>query len=115
MKRVLLVEDEIITKEALSKLCELLGCNVKCCDNGLSAYEEFCNGSFDIVISDIKMPKMDGIELAKKIREKNKEIPIIVCSGEITSSVEIVLKKIGVTKFIKKPFKFNEIAELLNL
>lgn len=108
-KRILYVEDDetlsFVTKDNL----ELKGYMVDYCADGEEALKEFKNTQYDICVLDIMLPKMDGITLAKKIRETNKQIPIIFLTAKSTSEDKIAGLKTGADDYITKPFTIEEL------
>lgn len=81
--------------------------------NGKEGLEKFRELNPDVVISDIKMPVMDGIEMAALIRKENKDIPIILTTAfsEVPYLIEAI--KIGVSRYVQKPLKIRELAETI--
>src|SRR5690606_23954040 len=79
------------------------------CDNGKSALEKFKNEDFDICLLDIMMPKMDGFELATKIRKFNSEVPIIFISAKTLKEDRIKGLKTGADDYLIKPFSIEEL------
>jgi DNA-binding response OmpR family regulator len=106
---ILLAEDEpalgMIVKESL----ETRGFTVQHVLNGLEALEVFQEKQPDVMVLDIMMPKLDGLELAKKIRSENEEIPIIFLTAK--SQTEDVLEgfHVGGNDYLKKPFSMEEL------
>jgi CheY-like chemotaxis protein len=102
-KRVLLVDDEPCITELLSEYLEGHEMTCKIAASGNSAFELLRKSEFDLVISDIKMPNGDGIELAKKIKKYIlPPPPIILISGYFTLSKD-QLAQISVFSFLEKP------------
>jgi len=81
--------------------------------DGADGFEKFCNNHIDIIITDYQMPNMDGIEFTKKVREKNKDIPIILVSEIEDVDVIIEALAMNVTNFIRKPIVNSKVIELL--
>lgn len=79
------------------------------CDDGEKAFQEFKNQAFDICVFDIMMPKMDGFELAEKIRQLNTEIPIIFLSAKTLKEDRIKGLKLGADDYLVKPFSIEEL------
>jgi DNA-binding response OmpR family regulator len=85
-------------------------------ENGLLQYDTYfyeTNINYDIVITDLRMPKVDGLALVKKILEQNKEQKIIVTSAYGEKDNLIAFINLGVSKFIQKPFTMDDIVDLL--
>jgi len=91
------------------------GYSVTVSENGQKAYEKFKQvpESFDIVITDMAMPKMNGDELALKILSMRKDIPIILCTGYSEKLNKERAKKIGITRYINKPIAGKELCFLI--
>ncbi len=110
---VLYVEDEADIRFEMAAYLRKIFKSVACAKNGEEGLEQFGNGSFDIVITDIKMPKMNGIDMLKKIKEihSNQEMIVVSAYTEINYFIDSI--KIGVTGYIIKPIDYNQIADVL--
>jgi DNA-binding NtrC family response regulator len=107
--KVLIAEDEDITLKHLINTLEKEGHDVVGTKNGREAMEELSRDHFDVLITDIKMPGMNGIELLGKVRERDPEIEVLVITGfgSIGSAVEAMKK--GAYEYITKPFDLDEL------
>jgi DNA-binding response OmpR family regulator len=103
-KKILLVEDDQNFGAILKDYLMLNDFDVTLAKNGMEGFEKFKKDTFDLCILDVMMPYKDGYTLAKEIREKNKEIPIIFLTAK--SMKEDVLKgyKVGADDYLNKPF-----------
>lgn len=110
MIKILLVEDDKDLNTTVRIVLEENGYDVTPCFDGVQALKKFEDISFDIVISDIMMPNMDGYELAKEIRGIDTQIPILF----MTAKDDIYSKekgfKIGIDDYIVKPFDLQELV-----
>lgn len=108
--KILIAEDEEITLKHLRYALEKEGYKPVCVKNGLDAYNALEKEEFDILIADIKMPKMDGLTLLGKVKEKypGTEVIIITGFGSIESAVNAM--KQGATEYITKPFNVDELS-----
>ena len=114
-EHVLLVDDEPMLLEMGQLLLESLGYKVTVCDSGLAAVE-IINRSpsdIDLVISDVTMPKMTGDQLAQKILQMRKDLPIILCTGHSSKVTDELVSKIGVKALAMKPLTKEVIALLV--
>jgi DNA-binding response OmpR family regulator len=82
---------------------------VEHCTNGKIGLDTFCINQFDIVVTDIMMPEMDGFELAKEIRKRNQEIPIIFLSAKTMKEDRIKGLKLGADDYLVKPYSIEEL------
>tara|TARA_R110002095_G_scaffold149662_1_gene129376 strand:+ start:6061 stop:6426 length:366 start_codon:yes stop_codon:yes gene_type:complete len=103
--KVLLVDDSgtmrTIQKRCLSKLGIE---DVTEAEDGVQALELFQGGTFDIVLSDWNMPNMDGLQLLKEIRQRNKDIPVIMITTEAERARVVTAIQAGVSDYLVKPF-----------
>ena len=103
-KKILLVEDDQNFGAILKDYLMLNDFDVTLAKNGMEGFEKFKKDTFDLCILDVMMPYKDGYTLAKEIREKNKEVPLIFLTAK--SMKEDVLKgyKVGADDYLNKPF-----------
>lgn len=111
--KVLFVEDEVNISKLLKDALSEYFYSFTVANDGEEGLEKFKNINPDIVITDIMMPKLDGLEMTKEIRKIDIEIPVIVLSA--FSNKEKLLKAIdiGITKYFIKPFDPEEVLEYL--
>jgi len=109
MYKILVIDDEKAIRNTLKEILEFEGNQVDLAEDGPMGLELFENKSFDVVLCDIKMPQMDGIEVLDKLIEKNHEVPVIMISGHgnIDTAVEAIKK--GAYDFIEKPLDLNRL------
>ena len=107
--RILIAEDEDITRKHLIHALKKEGYEVVGTSNGREALEQLEKEYFDILITDVKMPEMSGLELLEKTRERyqNIEVLIITGFGSIDAAVEAMKK--GAYEYITKPFNLDEL------
>jgi two-component system, OmpR family, response regulator len=103
-KRILLVEDDLNFGAVLKDYLMLNDFDVTLAKNGMEGFEKFKKDNYDLCILDVMMPYKDGYTLAKEIREKNQEVPIIFLTAKTMK--EDVLKgyKAGADDYLNKPF-----------
>jgi len=115
---VLVVDDEPMVRNLLVRFVDALGYSSMPAQDGQEAWDMYSsakeNGtSIDIVLTDREMPRLDGFGLVSKIRECNKTIPILMLSGDPTHEGEEKAYGIGVTHYMYKPVKFDELSSKL--
>jgi len=107
--RILIVEDEKSMREVLKILLEGERYEVVSASDGLEGLSYLANDIFDLVITDIKMPKVDGFELLKKTKEISPDTIVIMITAFGTTEAAIEAMKSGAYDYINKPFKIDEI------
>ncbi|WP_419764748.1 MAG: response regulator [Arcobacter sp.] len=113
---ILYVEDEEILREEISSLLDGFFQKVFIASNGEEAFEVYEKNidDIDIVITDINMPKMNGIELTSKIREKNSNLPILICTAFNDAEILIKAIRLGVNDYIIKPIQMITTLKVCN-
>lgn len=110
-KIILIVDDEAFLRELLRDLFELEGARVTEASSGEHAWEELLKATYDIVLSDVRMPGGNGVELIKNIQSRLSYYPkCFLCSG-FNDVNEAELKSLGVLKVFPKPFNMDEIVD----
>ncbi len=107
---ILVVDDESMMRSLLKSILLQEGCQVALAENGYQALEMLEAGDFDLVLSDIKMPDMDGFELLKTVKSQNPHIGMIMITGFGNSFTVKDALILGADEYITKPFKAHEIA-----
>lgn len=107
--KILLVEDDQNFGDVLKSYLEMNDYDVTLATDGEAGYEEFLKGGYDLCIFDVMMPKKDGFTLAREVREKDKNIPIIFLTAKSLKEDVIGGFKIGADDYISKPFNSEEL------
>lgn len=112
--QILVADDDEAVRSSFHAVLDLLGHDVCPAENGDEAIALFhrLKGSLDVIITDIVMPKVDGMELIRHIRQLNHEIPIIAVTGHTDSSYLDELARLEIPVFFK-PLNFEEFERLL--
>ena len=107
--KILIAEDEEITVKHLVNTLKKEGYAVESATNGIDALRKAESDSFDLLIADIKMPGMSGLELLERVREKTPELEVIIVTGygSIGSAIEAMKK--GAIEYLTKPFDLDEL------
>ncbi|NPB09048.1 MAG: response regulator [Thermodesulfobacteria bacterium] len=107
--RVLLAEDNAVTRHFFVKILEKLGLSVVAVADGNQALEEALKGDFDLVLLDIRMPGLDGLEVARRLRAAGFRKPILAITAHAVSEVEAESLRAGMDGFITKPISREEL------
>jgi DNA-binding response OmpR family regulator len=111
--KILLVDDEPLVREELGALLEEEGYLVVRGSDGEEGLALFRREQPDMVISDVRMPRRDGLSLAMTIRKEDPSVPVTVITGHGTESMAIQALRAGVTDFIKKPVRLEDLSAAL--
>ena len=111
MKKILLIEDEEPIRRVLSKILteENKGYQIIESEDGKDGFLKLTKEDYDLVVCDIKMPKMDGVEVLQKVRENGVNIPFIMLTGHGNISTAVEAMKAGAYDFISKPPDLNRL------
>jgi EAL domain-containing protein (putative c-di-GMP-specific phosphodiesterase class I)/ActR/RegA family two-component response regulator len=108
--RVLVVDDD----EAIRKFCqrglEVAGFTVETCSDGPEAVERSASG-FDAIVSDIQMPGLDGLELLRRVRERDLDVPVILMTGDPSFATAVRAVEYGALRYFAKPFPLPELVQ----
>jgi two-component system, NtrC family, response regulator PilR len=111
--RILVADDELSMREFLEILLKKEGHEVSCAPDGQEAFANLQDESFDLLISDIKMPKMDGLELLRRIKEQRPHLPVIMITAYASPEDAIAAMKSGAYDYLTKPFKLKEVKAVI--
>ncbi|MBN2399331.1 MAG: diguanylate cyclase [Candidatus Aminicenantes bacterium] len=113
-KKILIVEDDPGERESLEDFLELNGFKVLTVSNAPEALKILMETDFDLVLTDLVMPDMDGISMTKAIRDSSKDIPVLVMTGFASIEYAVEAIKAGATDFITKPLKLDHVVFIIN-
>ena len=111
---ILVVDDEFSVRDSLHKWFKSDGFRVETAEDALEALKKLESGAWDIVLVDIKMPGMDGMELQRRIRKINDNISTIMITAYATVETAVQAMKEGASDYITKPFDPDELSMLIN-
>jgi len=111
--RILVVEDEEDLRQLFSDILTYNGYEVETASEGHQGLEMFRQGGFDLVFTDLRMPGMSGWKVAKGIKKRKENIPVVMITGSTLQLETSELKKSGVDFVINKPFKIDNILRLV--
>ena len=109
MAKILIIDDEKAIRAALKDILEHEKHTVEEAEDGTAGLDKVKKGRFDLVLCDIKMPKMDGLELLEKLQAHDPDLPVVMISGHGTIDTAVDALKKGAFDFIQKPPDINRI------
>ncbi len=110
MSRILVVDDEKVIRSTLREILEYEGHKVEEAEDGQKALDLVKENSYDAILCDIKMPKVDGMEFLSKMKTLEEEVPIIMISGHGSIETAVEATKQGAYAFLQKPPDLNQLV-----
>jgi len=111
MARILVVDDEATMRAAVRMTLERLSYTITEAAGGEAALRLLKTSSFDMVLLDMRMPGLDGMETLSRIREMDKQLPVVMVTGYGSKESAIDVMRLGANQYISKPFKNKELIE----
>jgi len=112
-KRVAILDDEPIVCERLKPALEKVGFEVETFTSGQAVIDRFTEARFDVLVTDLKMQKPDGLEVMEFVRESSPATKVIIITGYATVDTARDAMKGGAVDFIAKPFKISTLRDLI--
>ncbi|MFM2067535.1 MAG: hypothetical protein RLZZ584_2444 [Pseudomonadota bacterium] len=109
MRKVLVVDDDPVVGKSFNRVLNAKGYAVITAHNAAQALEEIRKSEVDLVVTDIRMPGMDGLELAETVRARRPWTPVMIITGYGTAADEVRARAAGVTSFLHKPLSPDQI------
>ncbi len=112
--KIMFVDDDIVTGRVMKRNCDNANFTCDVYQSGQDCLNAFKNSNADIVITDLRMPGMNGFELLSELRTIDENVPVLVMTGYSSVENAVEAMKRGATDFIKKPFDFTELKLMLD-
>lgn len=114
--RILIVEDEVDLCDSIAEGLRMDGYAVDTCHDGQAAFELVTAEIYDLLILDLNLPKMDGLDVLAEVRNQNKDIKVLILSARGSVSDKVLGLDLGANDYLAKPFHFEELeARIRNL
>jgi two-component system, chemotaxis family, chemotaxis protein CheY len=114
MSLILVVDDEEFIRTLIKEVLDPQGHTVITASSGKEAFQLCHERSFDLLITDLEMPDMDGIELISSLRGVQKKLPILAISGAFSGRFLRMAKALGAVKSLDKPFRMAELLAMVD-
>lgn len=109
MKHILIADDDLAMRQALAESLDSCGFEVETAENGADALAKFQKGRFEVVVTDMRMPKMTGMEVLRGIKNLSPDTPVILITAYGTVKTAVEAMKEGAAEFIMKPFSLDDL------
>ena len=112
--KVLMVDDEVVFCENMAKLLNTRGYQAKAVNEGEEAIRVLQKDLYDVVVLDLKMPGMNGIDILKKLKELNVPSQVIMLTGHGCVDTAMEAVKLGAYDYLPKPCEIDELSEMID-
>lgn len=109
MKKILVVDDEAAIRQLITYNLQQVGYEVDEAADGQTAMDKAATGKFDFVVLDLMLPKLDGIEVTKRLRKQNIKVPILILTAKHEEADKIIGLELGADDYMTKPFNPREL------
>lgn len=117
LKKVLIAEDSSVIQNLTKKILQMQNYQIFSAKNGLKVLQMLEKDDFDIILMDINMPQMDGMECAQKIRaledSKKAQVPIVAITGNAKNFSMEDFKSVGINDYLQKPLNFDKLVDVV--
>ena len=108
--RVLLVEDERMLGRVYSRALVAAGFVVDLAVDGADGFERLLSGPYDVVVSDVRMPRMDGLDLLQQVRRMRPSVPVILITAQLDDRSYALARELGAARYLLKPVTMEQLA-----
>ncbi len=112
-RKILIVDDEPAMCQVLEDFFTMNSFDVVTSGDGEEGLKQFKKGNVDLVVTDLTMPRMDGVDLLREIKSSESSVPVILMTGLNLNQVDSIAKKYGADGYIMKPFSFLQMMKLV--
>ena len=109
--KVLIVDDEERFRSNLVKLLGVKGLEAVAVGSGMEAVKEIAERPYDVIILDVKMPEMDGIQTLEEIKKIHASLEVIILTGHASVDVAVEIMKLGGYEYLLKPYSTEELVD----
>ena len=111
--RILVVDDELVVRDSLKEWLQEEGFKVDMAESGVDALEKLARNSYQLMLLDIKMPGMDGVEVLKRAKDTHPELPVVMMTAYATVETAVEAMKIGAMDYLLKPFDPDKLVTMV--
>ncbi len=112
--KILAIDDQTVILDLITAMCQNLGYQVDIADSGEKGLEMALAGSYQLILTDLAMPGISGLDVAREIRLKTPNIPIVLITGWEVNLSEEQLSEAGISKVLYKPFRIEQLIEIMH-
>ena len=111
---ILVVDDDVFIRKIVQDRLKMEGYTVTTAEDGKAGWEKFLKNTYQLIITDINMPRINGVELLNKILTTKIKVPTVVMSGGLSEAMEALVKETGASAFLRKPFSLRDLVKVIS-
>lgn len=111
---ILVVDDDVFIRKIVQDRLKMEGYTVTTAEDGKAGWEKFLKNTYQLIITDINMPRINGVELLNKILTTKIKVPTVVMSGGLSEAMETLVKETGASVFLRKPFSLRDLVKVVS-
>jgi DNA-binding response OmpR family regulator len=108
--RVLVVEDDRMLARIYSRALTAAGFVVDLAADGAEGFERVLAGTYDVVVSDLSMPRMDGLDLLQQVRRLRPDVPVVIVTAQVDERAYAMARELGTVRYLLKPTTMDQLA-----
>jgi DNA-binding NtrC family response regulator len=112
--RVLVVEDAAILARIYSCALSAAGYLVDTASDGAEGFERLLGCSYDVVVTDLGMPRLNGLDLLQEVRRRRPEVPVVMVSGDLDPRTYEMARDMGMVRYLRKPMTMDQLARAVD-
>lgn len=115
-KKILLAEDSVATQKFVSYMLRARGHAVDICNDGIEALQRYAEGDYDLVLLDVMMPRMNGLDALREMRSQypDRKTPVVMLTSESSTEDQERGLAMGADRYLSKPFQPEQLLELVD-
>jgi CheY-like chemotaxis protein len=114
MAKILVVDDQESMRHIISGMLEEKGHSVVSAEDGAEAFDKFQESSFDLIVADVNMPKLNGLDFLKKVKTAKPATKVVFVTGMLEETIKLGAEKFGLDGLIIKPFEKPAALDTIN-
>lgn len=111
--KILAIDDQTVILDLITAMCQNLGYQVDVAETGEKGLDMALKGSYQLILTDLAMPGISGLDVAREIRSKNSDLPIVLITGWEVNLSEEQLLAAGISRILYKPFRIEQLIEIM--
>ncbi len=113
--KILAIDDQTVILDLITAMCHTLNYDVDVAESGEKGLEMALNRSYQLVLTDLSMPGISGLDVAREIKKHKSDLPVVMLTGWDVNLTDEELAAAGISKVVYKPFRIEQLVEIMKL